>query len=39
MPRSSAVSSSSWHKKGSTHATFGLTANPAGTQASEAMIS
>ena len=31
--------SSSWHMKGSAQAMLALTANPAGTQASDAMVS
>ena len=38
MPRSIAVASSAWHIIGSTTAKFGLTAKPAGTHSSEAMI-
>jgi hypothetical protein len=38
MPRSIASASSGWHIIGSTTATRGLTANPAGTHCSDAMI-
>ena len=39
MPRSIAVASSRWHIIGSTTATLGLTAKPAGRQLSEAISS